>query len=197
MCVVFADAETILSAFRVNTYNQVTVLLRSPKALTQLTEALKANPTLRIEAKREAEVIEESMKRVNGILNFVSYFVSAIIAVAATLGAANSLYAILDSRRRELATLCALGFTPGPLITSIVVESTLLALSGALIGVGLAWFFFSGFAASPLGISIRLAVTAQIAGLGIVWAFAMGIVGGLLPAVKAARLPLPTALRAA
>jgi putative ABC transport system permease protein len=196
MCIVFADAETILSAFRINTYNQVTVLLQSPRSFTQLTEALKANPTLRIEARREAEVIEESMKRFNGILNFVSYFIGAIMAVAATFGAANSLYAIVDSRRRELATLCALGFTPGPLITAILAESTLLALSGALIGVGLAWFFFNGFAASPLGFSFQLAVTAPIAGLGIAWAFAMGILGGVLPAVKAARLPLTTALRA-
>lgn len=196
MCIVFADAETILSAFRINTYNQVTVLLQSPRAFTQLTEALKANPTLRIEARREAELIEESMKRFNGILNFVSYFIGAIMAVAATFGAANSLYAIVDSRRRELATLCALGFTPGPLITAILAESTLLALSGAFIGVGLAWFFFNGFAASPLGFSFQLAVTAPIAGLGIAWAFAMGIVGGVLPAVKAARQPVTTALRA-
>jgi putative ABC transport system permease protein len=196
MCVVFADAETILSAFRINTYNQVTALLQSPQAFTQLTEALKANPTLRIEARREVEVIEESMKGFNGILNFVSYFIGAIMAVAATFGAANSLYAIVDSRRRELATLCALGFTPGPLITAILAEATLLALSGAFIGVGLAWFFFNGFAASPLGFSIQLAVTAPIAGLGIAWAFAMGIVGGVLPAVKAAHLPVTTALRA-
>ena len=196
MCIVFADAETILSAFRMNTYNQVTVLLQSPRSFAQLTEALKANPTLRIEARREAEVIEESMRHFNGILDFVSYFIGAIMAVAATFGAANSLYAIIDSRRLELATLCALGFAPGPLITAILAESTLQALSGACIGVGLAWFFFNGFAASPLGISFQLAVTAPIAGLGIAWAFAMGIVGGVLPAVRAARLPVATALRA-
>ena len=64
------------------------------------------------------------------------------------------------------------------------------------IGVALAWFFFDGFAASPLGFSLQLAVTPPIAGLGIAWAFAMGIVGGVLPAVKAARLPVTTALRA-
>jgi putative ABC transport system permease protein len=195
-CTVFADAETVLSAFRINTYNQVTVLLQSPSAFTQLTEALKANPTLRIEAKREAEVIEESMKRFNGILKFVSYFIGAIMAVAATFGAANSLYAIVDSRRRELATLSALGFTPGLLITAILAESTLLALFGAFIGAGLAWFLFDGFAASPFGFSFQLAVTPPIAGLGIAWAFAMGVVGGVLPAVKAARLPVTTALRA-
>jgi putative ABC transport system permease protein len=195
-CVVFADAETILSAFRVNTYNQVTVLLQSPEAFTQLTDAIKANPTLRVEAKREAEVKEQSMKRFNGMLNFVTYFIGAIMAVAATIGAANSLYAIVDSRRRELATLCALGFTPGPIITSILAESTLLALPGAVIGVGLAWLFFNGFTASPFGFSFQLAVTAPIAGLGIAWALGMGIVGGLLPALKAARLPVTTALRA-
>ncbi|HEY0684540.1 MAG TPA: ABC transporter permease [Steroidobacter sp.] len=195
-CVVFADAETILSAFRLNTYNQVTVLLQSADAFTQLTDALKANPTIRVEAKREAEVAEQSMKRFNGMLNFVTYFIGAIMALAATIGAANSLYAIVDSRRRELATLCALGFTPGPIIISILAESTLLALPGALIGVALAWLFFNGFTASPFGFSFQLAVTAPIAGLGIAWALGMGIVGGLLPALKAARLPVTTALRA-
>lgn len=196
VCFVFADAETILSAFGRNTYNQVMVLLQSPGAFTQLAQALKANPTLRVEAKREAELADEGMKRFNGILDFVSYFVGAIMAVAATFGAANSLYAIVDGRRRELATLCALGFTPGPIISSILVESTLLALPGAFIGVGLAWLFFNGFTASPFGFSFHLAVTPPIAGLGIAWALAMGIVGGLLPALKAARLPVTAALRA-
>jgi putative ABC transport system permease protein len=195
-CVVFADAETILSAFRINTYNQVTVLLESAGAFAQLTDALKTNPTIRVEAKREAELTEQGMKRFNGMLNFVTYFIGAIMAVAATIGAANSLYAIVDSRRRELATLCAVGFTPGPIVTSILAESTLLALPGAFIGVGLAWLFFNGFTASPFGFSFQLAVTPSIAGLGIAWALGMGIVGGLLPALKAARLPVTTALRA-
>jgi putative ABC transport system permease protein len=145
-CVVFADAETILSAFRISTYNQVTVLLQSPGAFTQLTDALEANPTVRVEAKREAEVAEQSMKRFNGMLNLVTYFVGAIMAVAA-----NSLYAIVDSRRRELATLCALGFTPGPIITSILAEATLLAMPEAFIGVGFAWLSFNGFTARPFG----------------------------------------------
>jgi putative ABC transport system permease protein len=75
-------------------------------------------------------------------------------------------------------------------------ESTLLALPGALIGVGLAWLFFNGFTASPFGFSFQLAVTPSIAGLGMAWALGMGIVGGLLPALKAARVPVTTALRA-
>lgn len=195
-CVVFADAETILSAFRINTYNQVTVLLQSPESFAQLTDALEANPAVRVDAKREAEVTEQSMKRFNGMLDFVTYFIGAIMAVAATIGAANSLYAIVDSRRRELATLGALGFTPGPIITSILVEAALLALPGAFIGVGLAWLFFNGFTASPFGFSFQLAVTPPIAALGIAWALGMGIAGGLLPALKAAHLPVTAALRA-
>ena len=75
-------------------------------------------------------------------------------------------------------------------------ESMLLALPGALIGVGLAWFFFNGFTASPFGFSFHLAVTAQIAALGVVWALIMGLIGGLLPAIRAARVSVTSALRA-
>lgn len=195
-CVVFADAETILSAFRMNAYNQVTVLLESPGAFNQLADALKANPTVRVEARREAEVTEQSIKGFKGMLDFVTYFIGAIMAVAATIGAANSLYAIVDSRRRELATLCALGFTPGPIVASILAESILLALPGAFLGVALAWLFFNGFTASPFGFSFQLAVTPLTAALGVAWALGMGIVGGLLPALRAAHLPVTTALRA-
>ncbi len=99
VCTVYGDADTILSAFGRNTYAQVSVMLQSPASLTELNAALKANPTLRVQAKYEAQVIEEGMQRVNGILNFVSYFVGGIMALAATIGAANSLYAIVDGRR--------------------------------------------------------------------------------------------------
>jgi putative ABC transport system permease protein len=135
------------------------------------------------------------MRQFNGILNFVSYFVGAIMAVAATLGAANSLYAIVESRRRELATLSAIGFSAAPIIASIMIESILLAMPGALIGVGVAWFFFNGFTVSPFGFSFHLAVTGATALLGVVWALAVGAVGGLLPALRAARIPVTTALR--
>lgn len=195
-CVVMADAETILSAFRMAAYNQVVVLLQSPRAFERLTEALAADPTVRVEARREAEVTERSMRRFNGMLDFVAYFIGAIMAAAATIGAANSLFVIVDSRRRELATLCALGFKPGPIIAAILAESILLAVPGASIGVGLAWLLFNGFTASPFGFSFQLAVTAPIAGLGIAWALVMGIAAGLLPALQAARLPVTQALRA-
>jgi putative ABC transport system permease protein len=118
------------------------------------------------------------------------------MALGATLGAVNSLYAIVDSRRRELATVRAIGFEPGPIVVSVLVESVLLAIPGALLGSGLAWILFNGLAASPFGYSIRLAVTPALAGLGILWALAMGLLGGTLPALRAARIPVTTALRA-
>jgi putative ABC transport system permease protein len=112
------------------------------------------------------------------------------------LGAVNSLYAIVDSRRRELATLRAIGFGNTPVVTSILIESIILAMPGALLGAALAWFLFNGFAASPFGFSFKLAVTLPIVGIGIGWALAMGLFGGLLPAVRAARIPVTFALRA-
>ena len=85
-------------------------MLESPGEFSTLVAALKANPSLHVKAEHEADIVAENMQQLNGILNFVSFFVGTIIAIAATIGAANSLYAIVDSRRRELATLRALGF---------------------------------------------------------------------------------------
>lgn len=195
VCTVFGDADTILSAFGRDTYNQMAVMLQSEASWAQLTQALKENPTLRVEAKHEAQVTEEGMQQLNGILNFVSYFVGGIMALAATIGAANSLYAIVDGRRRELATLRAIGFNSAPIIGSMLSESILLALPGAILGAVGAWLLFNDMSASPLGSSFRLAVTPALALLGLAWALGMGLISGLLPAVRAARVPVTVALR--
>lgn len=195
-CTVYADADTVLSAFRRGSYNQVNIMLESPAAFSQLVKAIKANPQLHVEVRHEADMVKASMQQVDGILNFVSYFVGTILAIAATIGAANSLYAVVDSRRRELATLRAVGFSSMPVILSTLCEAILLAIPGALIGAGLAWLFFNGRAASPFGFEFHLAVTPALAVLGIVWALCMGVIGGLWPAVRAARVPVSVALRA-
>jgi putative ABC transport system permease protein len=136
------------------------------------------------------------MQQINGILNFVSYFVGSITALAATIGAANSLYAIADGRRRESAILRAVGFNSSPIIVSVVLESILLALPGALIGALVAWVLFNGLLASPFGASFHMAVTPALALLGLSWALCIGAIGGLLPALRAARVPVTAALRA-
>lgn len=195
-CIVYADVDTVLSNFGRDTYNQVNVVLQSPAAFSQLVNAIDANPVLRVEAKHEAEIVAQSMEQLNGILNFVSYFIGAILAVAATIGAANSLYAVVDSRRRELATLRAVGFNGVPIILSILCEAILVALPGALIGAGLAWLFFDGRAASPFGFQFHLVVTSSLTLLGVGWALCIGLIAGLLPALQASRVPVSVALRA-
>ncbi|HME41095.1 MAG TPA: ABC transporter permease [Steroidobacteraceae bacterium] len=195
-CVVYADVDGIMSAFGRNTYSAATVRLRSAADFAAFRDAVTANPTLHLEVKHESEAVEDGFKQLNAVFNFVSYFVGTIMAIAATLGAVNSLYAIVDSRRRELATLRAIGFGPGIIIASILCESVLLAVPGALLGGALAWIFFNGLSASPFGYSFQLAVTPSLAALGMLWALGMGLVGGLLPALRAARVPVTTALRA-
>ncbi|MFX9058059.1 ABC transporter permease, partial [Acinetobacter baumannii] len=89
---------------------------------------MKANPQMHVEVKHEADFIEDGVKQLHRILDFVSYFVGCIMAAAATLGAANSLYAVVDQRRRDIATLRALGFRSSPIVAAILTESTLLAV---------------------------------------------------------------------
>lgn len=195
-CAVYGDADTIMSAFGRNTFSNVAVMLQTEASLAELTRAIKADPALHVVAKPQVQVAEEDNQQLTGILNFVSYFVGTIMALAATVGAANSLYAIVDGRRRELATLRALGFDSSAIMASMLVESILLALPGALFGALVAWALFNGFHASPLGASFRLAVTPALALLGLGWALAMGLFSGLLPAVRAARVPVTVGLRA-
>jgi putative ABC transport system permease protein len=195
-CVVFADVQTLMTAFSRNTYSMIAVMLKSPANYDVFRDAVTANPSLHIDVQHEKEAIESVFKPLNAILNFVSLFVGTIMAIGATLGAVNSLYAIVDSRRREIATLRAIGFSCSAVVVSILLESILLALPGALLGSLAAWLLFNGLAASPFGFSFQLSVTASLAVLGVEWALAMGLVGGLLPALRAARMPITTALRA-
>jgi putative ABC transport system permease protein len=171
-------------------------MLESVEKFKTLSDALKTDSRMHLEVKHEAEMIEDGTKQLTAILNFVSYFVGSIMAVAATLGAVNSLYAVVDGRRRELATLLALGFRSGPVVASLLTESILLAVPGALLGAGLAWLLFNGLVASPFGFTFHLAVTAPVAATGIFWALTMGLLGGALPALRAARVPVTVALRA-
>jgi putative ABC transport system permease protein len=195
-CVVYADVDSIMSTFGRNTYSSVSVRLQSSAQFEAFRDAVGANPSLHLEAHRERGVMQDEFKQLNAILNFVSYFVGTIMAIGATLGAVNSLYAIVDSRRRELATLRAMGFGSAAIVASLLCESMLLAIPSALLGSALASVMFNGLAASPFGYSFQLTVTPALAMIGVIWALAMGFLGGLLPALRAARVPVTTALRA-
>lgn len=189
------DFDTVTSAYQVNSAS-VSAVLETPAAFDTLQKALQANPTLTVELRHEAESADLRSKGLRGILNFVSYFVGAVMAIGATLGAINVMYSMVDGRKREIATLRAIGFSPSPIVISVLIESLVLALPGAILGVLVAWVFFNGNAVSPMGISFKLTVTPALALLGITWALLMGLIGGVMPAVRAARVPVATALRA-
>jgi putative ABC transport system permease protein len=195
-CTMFADVNTIMSALARDTYSGLEVRLRSAADFAAFRAAVKADPAVHLYAQRQRTVMAQAFKPLNTILDFASYFVGTIMAIGGTLGAINSLYAIVDSRRRELATLRAIGFRPGTIVASTLCESMLLSVPGALLGAALAWAFFNGLSASPFGYSFRLDVTPALALLGVIWALVMGFIGGILPAVRAARVPVTTALRA-
>jgi putative ABC transport system permease protein len=195
-CIVLTDAETLMTLFGRNGFNRVNVQLGAPSDFATFNHALEANPGVKLEAKPARQQVESDMKQYTGILNFVSYFIGSIMAIAATFGAVNSLYSIVDARRRELATLRAIGFGSGAIVAATLLESILLALPGALLGAALAWLLFHGMAVSPGGFPFTLDVTPRLAEIGICWALVMGFFGGLLPALRAARVPVTTALRA-
>jgi putative ABC transport system permease protein len=195
-CVVYGDVNSIMSIFQRNTYSTILAALRSPADYDALRAAISANPSLHLDVLHEKEAVEASFKPLNSLLDFVSLFVGTIIAIGATLGIVNSLYSIVDSRRREMATVRAIGFGSGAVVASVLIESILFALPGAVLGSALAWVLFNGLAASPFGYSFRLSVTFPLALIGLEWALAMGLLGGLLPAWRSARTPVTVALRA-
>jgi len=195
-CVVLTDAETVMSLFNRNSFNRINVRLRAPSDFATFNRALEANPALKLEAKPARQQAEADMKQFNGLLNFVSYFIGSIMAIGATFGAVNSLYSIVDARRRELATLRAIGFGSGAVMAATLFESILLAVPGAVLGTVLAWLLFHRMAVSPFGFSFRLDVTPNLAEIGIVWALSMGLIGGFLPALRAGRVSVTAALRA-
>ena len=191
-----ADAPTVMSAFGNAGVNTVTVMLESGAAFDRLQAGLKANPSIDVDARREFDVVREQSKQISGLMDFISYFVGTIMAIGATLGAVNAMYAIVDSRKRENATLRAIGFGVGPVILAVLAEALVLVVPGAVIGAMAAWLLFNGHVISPGGASFALTVTPGLAAIGVAWAVGMGLLGGLLPAVRAARVSVISALRA-
>lgn len=196
-----ADAETVLSAYRRNGYQSVTVQLESAAAFTDYKDALTRDPTLTVDVQREPEYYAAQSRQLTQVLNFLAYIVGSIMALGAIFGALNTLYSAVAARQVEIATLRALGFGSGAVVTSVLIEAAVLALIGGLIGAGLAAFFFNGNVVNTLGanfsqVVFRLEVDPDLIVLGLVWALAIGLLGGLLPALRAARMPIVDALRA-
>ena len=196
------DIETVLSAFRRNLFQSVTVLLESPEAFQHYKDALTTDPTLTIDVKREPEYYAEQSKQVGKLLNFLAYFVGGFMAIGAIFGALNTMYSAVSARSLEIATLRAIGFGSAAVVVSVFVEALLLSLLGGVIGAAVAWMVFNGNTVNTLGsnftqVVFHLTVTPGLLLWSILWACLIGVLGGLFPAIRAARLPVATALRAA
>jgi putative ABC transport system permease protein len=197
----FADAETVLSAYRRNLYQSVVVLLNSNDSFDAFKAALTTNPQLSVAVTRERDYYAKQSERMGQVLAYLAYFVGGIMAVGALFGALNTMYSAVSVRTREIATLRAIGFGAAAVVLSVLIEALLLAMMGALFGAGVAWLFFNGNVVSTLGsnftqVVFRLTVSPPLVVLGVLWACAIGLIGGLFPAIRAARLPVAAALRA-
>jgi putative ABC transport system permease protein len=191
-----ADAETVMSAFGRNTFQQINVRLESPLAYRAFADALARNPAMAVDVKTLAESRSAAFSDLERLLSFVAWFIGGVMAAGAVCGALNSLYASVDARRQEIATLRAIGFSNAPIVLSLLVEGMLLALPGAVIGAVIAWTVFDGDVVNTEGRVFTLAITPRVLVDCVIWALAIGLLGGSLPALRAARMPVATALRA-
>ena len=190
------DAATLMSSARHNGFNSVIVRLDGPNGLATLQHALAARPALGVRAERQSDYYERTSQDTAAFFRAVAYAVGGIMALGALFGALNTMYSAVGARTREIATLRALGFGGTAVAVSVVAESVLLALAGALIGIGLAWALFNGVAYGFGDILFHLSVSPTLVGIGLAWALAVALLGGILPAVRAAHAPVVDALRA-
>jgi putative ABC transport system permease protein len=197
-----ADVETVGSAVERTGYSSAVGLLESAAAFGAFHDSLTADPRLKVDVRREPEYYAAQSKDLANTISVVGNTVAVIMAIGAMFGALNSMYSAVAARALEIATLRAIGFGALPVLLSVMVESLGLALLGGIIGAALAWLVFNGHSVATLGgafaqVVFQLRVTPALLATGIVWACAIGLLGGLFPALRAARLPVATALRAA
>ena len=190
------DAATLMSAAKRNNFNSVIVRLAGPNGLQSLQHALAEYPRLGVRAERQSDYTERTSQDTAAFFVAVAYTVGGIMALGALFGALNTLYSAVGARTQEIATLRALGFGGTAVAVSVIAESILLALAGALIGIGLAWALFNGQRYAFGEILFHLTVSPGLLGVGVAWALAVALLGGILPAIRAARLPVVDALRA-
>lgn len=193
---ILTDEATLASAMRTSAYKSVLVMLNSPAAYDTFANYLTSNPSLSVDPMREIDYVKLQARQLNLILRLVAYLVGGIMGLGAMFGALNTMYSAVSTRAVEIATLRAIGFGNLVVVISVIVEALLLASVGAAIGAGLAWIAFNGNLHAVGGSTIRLAVTPGLVTSGIIFAALLGLLGGLFPAVRAARLPVATALRA-
>jgi putative ABC transport system permease protein len=198
---VFGDGETLLALYHNTLYNSMVVMLESSAAFDAFKSFLISHPQLTVDVYRESEFRALQAKEINELLRFIAHFLGGVMAIGATLGALNTLYAAVSARSLEIATLRAIGFGASGIVLSVFVEAIALSLVGGSIGALLAWLLYNGKAVDTKGgefiqLVFHIDVTPMVVAQGMAGALVIGLVGGLLPAIRAAKLQVATALRA-
>lgn len=199
---VWADAHLLSAAYDrpENSFQSVTVHLTSPDALTQLKDSVTSDPRLNVDVTREIDYYAKQSTRMTTLITRLGGFVAMIMAIGAVFGALNTMYSAVADRGREIATMRALGFGGPSVVISFLIEALLIAFVGGVLGC-LAVLRLNGLTTSTINfqtfsnLAFAFKITPDLLTMGIIFALAMGFFGGLFPAVRAARLPVATALR--
>jgi putative ABC transport system permease protein len=198
----WADANVVSDVYRRGgSRNSVTLQLTSPQAFDAFKARLEADPRLKVDVSTTLDYFSKQSEGTSKMIKGIGITVGVIMAIGAIFGALNCMFAAVAMRAREIATLRAIGFRGTPVVVAIMLETMLLALIGGVLGGLLAWLIFNGYTASTLAagsvgkLSFQFSVTPALLWDGLKWALAIGFIGGLFPAVRAARLPVTTALR--
>jgi putative ABC transport system permease protein len=199
---IWTDAKVLQDAYnRGDSFQSVSVRLDSPAAYQAFKDSLTSNPQLNVQVMRQTDYYAQQSQTMTRLVTTLGIFIASLMALGAVFGALNTMYSAVAVRSREIGTLRALGFGGGAVVVSLLLESLLLALVGGIIGGTLAYFAFNNFHTSTMNfqsfsqLTFAFRVTPALLARGILWAAVIGLIGGLFPAIRAARLPITVALR--
>ena len=198
----WADADVLGPTYQRTSLQSVTVKLAGKDGFKQLKAAMAADPRLKLDVQTTRVYFAKQSEGLTKLIKILGTVVGTIMAIGAVFGALNTMYAAVAGRAREIATMRALGFRGLPVVVAVMLETMLLALLGGVLGAGLAWLVFNGYSVSTLSsnfsqVVFQFKVSPELLWTGLKWALGIGLVGGLFPALRAARLPVVDALRAA
>jgi len=198
----WTDASVLQAAYQRGTsYQSVYAKLTSVQAFDKFKDTLTTDPRLNVKVVREPEYYADQSTTMYNLVTGLGTLIAGLMGVGATFGALNTMYSAVSTRTREIATLRALGFGSGAVVISIIIESLFLALAGGVVGAGAAYLAFDGYRAATMNfqsfsqVAFAFSVTPGLLAKGIIGAMLIGFIGGLFPAVRAARLPIARALR--
>ncbi|MFZ5636089.1 MAG: ABC transporter permease [Pseudomonadota bacterium] len=197
----WTDAEIAQSSFGRGGYSSVLAGLDGEKSLKTLEASLKADPRVNVDLISQQDYFSSQTQQFRTTIGYLAGVVTVIMALGAIFAALNTMYAAVATRAKEIATLRALGFGGMSVLVSVMFEALVLSLVGGLIGALIAYVLFNNLSVSTLGanftqVVFAFKVTPALVGMGLAIAVCVGFIGGLLPSIRAARMPVTTALRA-